>query len=39
MIKIYEYCYTKRELMIYTSKPTILNKLIFKVINYLANKY
>lgn len=39
MKRIYEMAYTKREMMITGETPTPLKKIIFKVVNYLANKY
>ena len=39
MEKLYELCYTKREVMIHCSKSTLINKLLFKIVDYFARKY
>ncbi|MGL6024375.1 MAG: hypothetical protein ACRC0F_07145 [Cetobacterium sp.] len=40
-MNIYEYCYSKREMMIHdtTKKSTLIKKLQFKLISYFANKF
>lgn len=37
--KLYEVAYIERELMLTSEKATFLNKIKFKLVNYLANKY
>ncbi|MGL5713297.1 MAG: hypothetical protein ACRCX2_09785 [Paraclostridium sp.] len=37
--KLYEAAYMERELMLTSGKVTFLNKIKFKLVNYLANKY
>lgn len=41
MDKVYEHCYILREIMIHDCKKKIslLDKIKFKIINYLASKY
>ena len=37
--KLYEAAYIERELMLTSEKAIFLNKIKFKLVNYLANKY
>jgi hypothetical protein len=38
--KLYEWCYTEQELMLVgTEKPTFINRLKFRIVSILANKY
>lgn len=40
MSRFYEYCYTKRDIMMHGTGPTsMVDKIVFRVLNYFANKY
>lgn len=37
--KFIEWCNVAREVLLYCSKPNFINKIKFKIINYIVNKY
>ena len=41
LIKLYECCYTQREIMIHDTKnkANFLKKIKFKIVSYFANKF